>query len=151
EEGQWLWALLPLVTALAYACENVFIAKYLPPGLDAVQTMAGLTLGALFLILPVLAVQGGWVDITRFEGPEQAIVAGSVLHVIAYLGLVWLIGKAGPVFTAQIGYIVTLSGVFLGMIFLGETLASWAWISLLLMTAGLSLVSPKHQIKLSST
>ncbi|MEM7178134.1 MAG: DMT family transporter [Pseudomonadota bacterium] len=139
-KGQWFWAILPLMSALAYAAENVVIAKYQPRECTALQTMAGLTLGAIVLMLPAVALKGDWVDLTPFGPAERAIVITSVLHVLAYFGLVWLIGQAGPIFSAQIGYIVTLSGVFLGMIFLGEVHAHWVWLSLALMLAGLALV-----------
>ncbi|MEM9043330.1 MAG: DMT family transporter [Pseudomonadota bacterium] len=142
KEGQWLWALLPLVTAFAYACENVYIAKYQPEGCDAVQALAGLSFAALFMVVPLALSQGVWVDITVFGPEELALIASSVLHILAYFGLVWLIAQAGPVFTAQIGYIVTLSGVFFGVIFLGESFAPTVWIALALMMAGLSFVKP---------
>ncbi|MBY8975288.1 DMT family transporter [Rhodobacteraceae bacterium NNCM2] len=140
EQGQWLWALLPLVTAFAYACENVVIAKYQPGDSGALETMAGLTIAALVMVVPMMLAEGAWVDLSAMGTAEQAIAATSVLHVLAYFGLVWLIGQAGPIFTAQIGYIVTLSGVFLGMVFMGEVHAHWVWLSLALMLVGLSFV-----------
>ncbi|MEM1275534.1 MAG: DMT family transporter [Pseudomonadota bacterium] len=142
EEGQWLWAFLPLITALSYACENVYIAKAQPDGCDAVQALAGLSFAALLMVVPIAVSQGAWVDLTLFGPEELALIASSVLHILAYFGLVWLISQAGPVFTAQIGYIVTLSGVFFGVIFLGESFAPTVWISLALMMVGLSLVKP---------
>lgn len=144
EEGQWLWALLPLVTAFAYACENVYIAKAQPAECGALQTLAGLTFAALLMVTPMAAVGGAWVDMTVLGSAELSLIAASVLHVIAYFLLVWLIGQAGPIFTAQIGYIVTLSGVFLGMVFMGESHAGWVWLSLGLMLAGLALVKPQR-------
>lgn len=144
EKGQWFWAILPLGSALAYAGENVVIAKYQPRDCNALQTMAGLTLGAIILMLPAAALEGAWVDLSPFGLAEQSIVITSVLHVLAYFGLVWLIGQAGPIFSAQIGYIVTLAGVFLGMVFLGETHSHWVWLSLALMLGGLALVKTRR-------
>jgi drug/metabolite transporter (DMT)-like permease len=48
------------------------------------------------------------------------------------------------VFTSQISYFVTGSGVVLGMIFYGERHSPWIWAALALMFAGLALVKPKR-------
>ena len=73
----------------------------------------------------------------------MALIATTILHIGAYGGFVWLIVRAGPVFAAQVGYIVTLTGVFLGMAVLGENNSSWVWLSLVAMLAGLALVKPR--------
>lgn len=144
EEGQWLWALLPLVTAFSYACENVYIAKAQPAGCDAVQALAGLSFAALVMVVPMTAAQGAWIDIAVLGAEELALISSAILHMAAYFGLIWLIARAGPVFTAQLGYVVTLSGVAFGVIFLGEAFAPTVWIALVLMMAGLSLVKPRR-------
>jgi drug/metabolite transporter (DMT)-like permease len=41
---------------------------------------------------------------------------------VVYAGYVWLVGRAGAVFAAQVAYLVTLFGVFWAMLILGETL-----------------------------
>ncbi|MEM8699257.1 MAG: DMT family transporter, partial [Pseudomonadota bacterium] len=138
--GQALWALVYLVVALSYAAENVVIARYQPTSAGAVAVLFGLSLGALIMLLPLVAATGAWLPLTAFGPAEQALLAGSVLHIAAYLGLIWLIADAGPVFAAQIGYVVTLSGVGLGMLVLDEAHATWIWFALLLMLAGISLV-----------
>jgi drug/metabolite transporter (DMT)-like permease len=62
----------------------------------------------------------------------------------AYFGFIWLIGQAGPVFASQVGYVVTGSGVVLGMIVYGERHSPWIWAALALMFAGLALVKPRR-------
>ena len=143
EPGQGAWAALLLVVALSYAGENIVIARYQPPDTDPLQTMMGLTLGALILLVPMAAVSDGWAELSAMGRAEQALIASSVLHVLSYLALVWLITRAGPVFASQIGYVVTLSGVFLGIAVLGERHSEWVWLALVLMLGGLSLVAPR--------
>ena len=46
--------------------------------------------------------------------------APSVAGIPIQIGFVWLIAHAGPVFAAQVGYIVTTGGVVLGMVFLDD-------------------------------
>ena len=73
----------------------------------------------------------------------MALGAMTLAHLGAYGGFVWLIGRAGPVFAAQVGYVVTLTGVILGMAVLGETHSAWVWAALVTMLAGLALVQPR--------
>lgn len=143
---QTAWVALPLIVALAYAAENVYIATARPAGVDALTIMCGLFWGALILLTPLLAVSGAWFDITRLGPPEQAAIAISILHIGAYFGFIWLIGQAGPVFASQVGYIVTASGVILGMILYGERHSLWVWAALALMFTGLTLVKPRRMV-----
>ncbi len=52
-------------------------------------------------------------------------------------------GLAGPVFSSQVSYVVTLAGVFLSALILSESYSSWVWMALVLMLAGLTLVQPR--------
>ena len=78
------------------------------------------------------------------------IVALSMFHAVAYTGYVWLVGKAGPVFSSQVAYIVTLSGMALSAIFLGENYSPYALASLALMLTGLMLLQPPLKSKSKS-
>ena len=144
EPGQAAWVALPVIVSLAYAGENIFIATARPPGIDALTILCGLFWGALILLTPAMLAAGAWFDITRLGPPEQAVVAISALHIFAYFGFVWLIGQAGPVFASQVAYVVTGSGVVLGMLIYNERHSPWIWAALALMFAGLALVKPKR-------
>ena len=144
EPGQAAWVALPVIVSLAYAGENIFIATARPPGIDALTVLCGLFWGALILVTPAMLAAGAWFDITRLGLPELAIVAIAGLHICAYFGFVWLIGQAGPVFASQVAYVVTGSGVVLGMLIYGERHSPWIWAALALMFAGLALVRPKR-------
>jgi len=144
EPDQAVWVALPVIVTLAYAGENIYIAAARPPGCDTLTVMCGLSWGALTLLTPPMLAAGAWVDISRFGPPEQAIIAISTLHIFAYFGFIWLIGQAGPVFAAQVAYVVTGSGVVLGMVVYGERHSPWVWGALGLMFAGLALVKPRR-------
>jgi len=77
-----------------------------------------------------------------FTSAEQAIVALSVIHAAAYTSYIWLVGEAGPVFSSQVAYIVTISAMFMSAFFLGEAYSPYAFVSLALMLVGLILVQP---------
>jgi drug/metabolite transporter (DMT)-like permease len=144
EPGQAVWVALPVIVALSYAGENIYLAAARPPGIDALTILCGLFWGALVLLTPLMLVSDAWFDITRLGPPEQAIFANSALHMGAYFGFIWLIGQAGPVFASQVAYVVTASGVILGMIVYAERHSPWIWAALALMFAGLALVKPKR-------
>jgi len=140
--GQAIHVALPVIVALSYAGENVYIASARPPGCDAVTVLCGLSWAATLLLAPTLLLPGVWFDPLRFGPAELAVVANTGLHLIAYFTYIWLIGHAGPVFAAQIAYVVTGFGVVIGMVVEGERHSPWIWAALALMFAGLALVKP---------
>jgi drug/metabolite transporter (DMT)-like permease len=144
EPDQAAWLTLPLIVSLAYAAENVYVATARPPGSDALTILCGLNWGALLLLTPAVLMPGVWFNLLPLDPPEQAVIANAVLHTAAYLGFIWLIGHAGPVFASQVGYLVTGAGVFLGIAVYGERHSLWVWAALALMLAGLALVKPRR-------
>ncbi len=150
EPGQAVWLVLPVIIALSYATENVYIARQKPADLHPLQVMWGLTIAAAAMLFPAALAEGGiglGLDTAGFAAlgrAEAALLASSVLHVLSYFGLVWLIGHAGPVFASQVGYVVTASGVAWGMLVLGERHSVMVWAALALIFAGLALVRPRR-------
>ncbi|MEM9147719.1 MAG: DMT family transporter [Pseudomonadota bacterium] len=138
------WILLPVIVSLAYAGENVYIARYKPAGLNALGVMCGLSWAALLMLAPAAAMVGPLVPPTL--GVSEAALAGvAVLHVLSYFGFVWLIGRAGSVFAAQVAYVVTASGIGWGMLVLDERHSLWIWAALALVFGGLALVTPRER------
>jgi drug/metabolite transporter (DMT)-like permease len=62
---------------------------------------------------------------------------------MVYSAYVWLVGRAGSVFAAQVSYLVTGFGVLWSMALLGERYSGYVWAALALMFAGLALVQPR--------
>ena len=143
--GDALWVALALITGASYTVENIYIAKAQPADCSPFQTLCGLFWAALLMLTPVTMLSGTWYETSGFGLVELWLVAMTVMHIFAYGGFVWLIAQAGPVFAAQVAYVVTLSGVALGMLALGETHSAWVWLSLALMLAGLALVQPRER------
>ncbi|MEM8741168.1 MAG: DMT family transporter [Pseudomonadota bacterium] len=136
---------LALLGALSYAAEGSFIALRAPQGLDPGAALVGALVAALVLGVPVAAVSGQLVSPLRPWGAgEWALTAVAIVSAFAYAGYVWLVGRAGPVFAAQVGYVITLTGVFWSMLILDERYPATVWLALILMLAGLALVSPRR-------
>ena len=141
--GDVIWVAVSLITGVAYTVENIYIARARPENCTALATLVGLNWMALLMVFPLAWATGTWMQMEGIGRAELALVAMTLAHLLAYGGFVWLISQAGPVFAAQVGYIVTLTGVGFGIAFLGETHSYWVWAALALMLGGLALVQPR--------
>lgn len=146
EADQAVWVLLPVVAAISYALENVYIKKACPNGTGPLQTMAGLSVAAFALLIPQALVVGGSFEIGAFRDQDLAVLGIGFLHIAAYFGYVWLITHAGSVFASQVSYVVTASGVLFGILFYDEKHSLWIWAALGLMFLGLSMVQPRRSV-----
>jgi drug/metabolite transporter (DMT)-like permease len=150
EPEKAVFVLVGLVAPFCYGMEGNYIARFSPPTVDPVVTLFCASIIGTIVTLPLSLVSGTWIDMPgAFSAPEQAIVTLSVFHAIAYTGYVWLIGRAGPVFSSQVAYVVTISAVMLSAIFLGEDYSPYAFASLALMLSGMMLVQPPFKAKSS--
>ncbi len=141
---KYVFVLLMAVAPLLYGLEGNFLTYMGERGLDATQTLFGATIIALIFAVPLALGLGQWIDpIQPWGAPEWAIPAGAVLNVTAYILYVWLIHRAGPVFSSQVAYLVTGWGVLISMVFLGETYSKWVWLAMGMMLVGVALVRPR--------
>ncbi|NBV62231.1 MAG: DMT family transporter [Rhodobacteraceae bacterium] len=139
----WLWVLLPIASTLSYALENVCIDKLRLPQLDPLSTLCGLSWGAFVLSAPLALLPGVAVAPWPLDTGRWALLAITLLHMGAYFGLIWMIGKAGAVFATQVSYVVTLSGITFAIVFLNEPATPALALAIALMVLGLSLVRPR--------
>ncbi len=140
---QVLWIILPLITAASYSAENLYLATRCPPECDPLHTICGLSLAATIMLGGLVLASDTGISMSGLVESAAYLVPLSVANVLSYLGFLWLIARAGPVFAAQTGYVVTVSGVLWGIVLLGETHAVTVWLALLVMLAGLMLVRPR--------
>ncbi len=136
---------IAMIGPLFYAGESNFVARFGTAGMDALQAMFLTSVVGALLALPLALVSGQFIDPTAgFGAPEAALVASSLVHALAYSGYLWLASRAGAVFAAQTGYVVTGTGVVWAMVLLGESYSGWVWAALALMMFGLTLVQPRE-------
>ncbi|RVV99106.1 DMT family transporter [Mesobaculum littorinae] len=140
---------LALIAPVFYALEGNAVAKWGLPELDAVQLLFGATLLGLPVAAGLALGTGTFIDPRPPWGlPELAVVASGAVHAVVYTGYLWLVGRAGSVFAAQVAYLVTASGLVWSMAILGERYSGWIGAALLAMFAGLFLVQPRPRSKL---
>jgi len=135
---------LSLAAAALYGLEGNIVAKWGTYGLDAVQVLLGASLIGAVLVLPLALATGQFIDPRAPWGlPDLALVASSCIHACVYATYVWLVGRAGSVFAAQVSYIVTAAGVGWAMVLLDERYSGALWLAMLVLLSGVFLVQPR--------
>ena len=145
------WAALYLVTAMFYAFEGNYVARWGVAGLDPFQLMLGASLVGLVIVAPLMLVTGQTIaPLWPMPVPQAALIAGSIIHVLVYASYVWLVGRAGAVFAVQVSYMVTGFGLFWAWLVLGEAFSGLIWLALAAMFAGMYLVQPRPKAVLEA-
>lgn len=140
------WILVALIAPFCYASEGNFVAVRAPKELTPVTTLFGASVCGLILLIPVVYANGWQVPVlVTWDATRWAIVGAALGHMVAYTGYLWLLGRAGAVFTSQVAYIVTLTGVVASVVFLGERYGLVLWFAVALMLMALTLVKPAKQ------
>jgi len=139
------WVLMSCFGAASYALENLIIDRYHPEDLGPIRISVGMNLVAALILLP-LAIYFEHLFIPHFPPGqlEWSILGIAMISAVAYSSFVFLIVSAGPVFASQVGYMVTLSGVFWGIIIFDDRYSASVWLALMVMLVGLTLVRPRR-------
>lgn len=138
---------LALVAPLCYAFEGNLVAKFGLGKLDPIQAMFGASaIGAIVIFPAVQSANQLRLPTLPMAPADYALILTALIHTVVYCGYVWLVGRAGPIFAAQISYVVTGSGVLWAMILLGERFSGWIWIALAVMAIGVALVQPRSRL-----
>lgn len=140
------WVLLACVSSVCYAAENLLLDLRKDHDLGPLRLSCAMNLLAGILQLPIAMASGQLILPAWPFGVLEWVLCGlGLISAVAYTLFVMLVRLAGPVFASQVGYIVTLSGVFWGMMLFGEAHSVWVWASLAAMLTGLALVTPRNR------
>lgn len=134
--GADLAAQLALVAAsLCYGGAALFGRHF--KGLDPIMPAAGSLLCGAALLIPLsLAVDRPW-TLAPSGASIQALLALSVASTaLAFVIYFRLIARLGSVATTSVAYLRVPTGVLIGMVVLGESLAPTAWAGLVLIVGG---------------
>lgn len=136
---------LALVAPFFYGLEGNVVARWGTAGVGPIRLLYGASVAGALIALPAALLSGQFVDPRPPWGaPDLALTASATVHAAVYAAYVWLVGRAGAVFAAQVSYLVTGFGVVWSMLLLGERYTGWVWAALVLMVAGLFLVQPRR-------
>lgn len=138
---------LALIAPFCYALEGNLVAKLGTAGMDPIQVMFGASaIGAAISLPMAIAADQLRIPSTPFDQADAALIFASVIHSFVYCIYVWMVGRAGPLFAAQVSYWVTGFGVMWSMLLLGERYAGWVWVAIALLAVGLALVQPRRAL-----
>jgi drug/metabolite transporter (DMT)-like permease len=135
------WVLTGFAAASLYAAQNVYIARSTPPGTDSLATACGTLLVGGALLLPAVALTGGFfLPSWPMDRATWCALGIAALSGAATLMLFWLIRRAGALYASQVAYSTMFGGVLWGFILFDERLGPWVWAAVLLMCLGVALV-----------
>ncbi len=136
------WVALGLVPSLSYAVNAVLVARWRPQETTSLPLAGGLMLASSGYVLVVMATMGEWWAFGGDFGVGHGATIGAMANNCVSFYLVFeIIRRAGPVIFSTVNYIATLSGMGFGMWFFGDAPSAYIWGAIVLMFAGLFLVT----------
>ena len=138
------WILLACISALCYAIENIILGFKSAITVGPIRLAMGMNLMAAAALLP-FAFMTDSIFVPSFppQTVDFAVLGLGLITVVAYTMFVMSVAMFGSVFASQVGYLVTLAGVFWGILIFDESHSLWIWLSLATMIIGLALVTPR--------
>ena len=140
------WIMLACISALCYAVENIILGFKSAVTIGPIRLAMGMNLIAAIVLLPItLMTDSFFVPSFPPQTVDYAVIGLGLITVVAYTMFVMSVAMFGPVFASQVGYLVTLAGVFWGILIFDESHSIWIWLSLAAMIIGLALVAPRDK------
>ena len=138
------WVLLALNCALCYALENIYIDRLALQNFGPIRLVCAVSFVSAIItfLLSLVMDQFFILQPTNLYLFISTLGLGFI-SATAYSIFIYLIGRAGSVFSSQVGYLVTFFGVVWGIIILGESHSVFVWISLAMIMMGIFLVQTK--------
>jgi drug/metabolite transporter (DMT)-like permease len=134
--------LVAMIAPFCYAIESHVVVRTGSLGLDPMQTLLGAYAVGAVVSLP-LALAEGSLFLPAATPGQAAVALSAVINGFVYAGYVWLVGRAGPVFAAQVAYLITGFGVVWAMLLLGERYPPTVGLAFAALMAGVALVRPR--------
>ena len=140
------WVLLGIVTPALYAATNVYAGMRRPHDVDSLALAAAMQLSAGLAVAPFTLLSGSFHLPVAFTAADIAILCHIGVASLGSLLFFELIRMAGPVFMSQVAYVVTITGILWGMYFFDERHSPWIWASLVVILAGVALVTRSRRV-----
>ena len=147
ESGMAKWVMLCLVASCFYAIEGIYLEVKVPEGTDLIALLSASLFMTAIIMLPIIYVQDDFVELAYpFSNLEWVLIAIVLVSSSAYAVFLYAVKIAGAVFATMAGYLITISGVFWGILFFQEAHSTWVWAALVLMLVGMALVTPREKV-----
>ena len=115
------WILIACISALCYAVENIILGFKSALTVGPMRLAMGMNLMAAVTLLPITILTDSFFS-PSFppQNVDYAVIGLGLITVVAYTMFVLSVALFGSVFSSQVGYIVTLTGVFWDVYFWRE-------------------------------
>jgi drug/metabolite transporter (DMT)-like permease len=144
DAGDAAFVLIAFAGAACYAAEHLYIEARAPTDVGVDQLLFLMFSSVSILLLPVVLATGTFfVPQWPLGASEGAMLAVAAVTLLDYFFITLLILWAGPVFTSQAAYIVTLAGVMWGIIIFHESHSLWVWGAICALMLGMACVRPR--------
>ncbi len=142
--GDSLYLLLIVIAAGCYALEHLFIEAKIPQSSDLVGLLFLVFASATVILTPIVILTRTFIVPSWPLGPmEISILSVALITLLDYFLITKLILWAGPVFTSQAAYIVTVAGIGWGVLIFQDRHSIWIWLAIFILLIGLTLVQPR--------
>lgn len=142
-----IFVLVSFLGAACYAAEHLYIEINFPTSLKLDQLLFLMFISSLIMLFPIVFMVDAFIPPKfPFGDMEYAILAVATVTLIDYFFITLLILWAGPVFTSQAAYIVTLAGVIWGIVIFEDSHSLWIWGAICMLITGLSFVRPQNKL-----
>lgn len=141
-EGAMPWVLLAMAAPLLLAGGNVYRTCAWPAGLPPMAAAALLLSLQASVMVPVAVVSGQFV-VPRLTlvGADVTLLIAGALTATFYLGAFELQRRGGPVVVGQLGYVITIASLLIGMVLFDERHDFGTLIAVAAVLAGVALVN----------
>jgi drug/metabolite transporter (DMT)-like permease len=95
-------------------------------------------IGSLPLVVLALILDAPWTLSGNAASLLSLLGLGVLCGGLAYVMFIYMVNRTGPTFTSLVGYLITLVGVFIGIVFLGDRLEIHDIVALVLIVAALA-------------
>lgn len=139
-----VWVVIGLATPLLYGISNIFIATKRPKDTHSLLAAFGMMAMSSVITLPLMLATSGFHPLFVDPSPaDWAMLGQTAITAVAFIMYFEILQRAGPVFGAQVGYVVTVFGLFWGWVIFSESHSAWIWAAIICVFAGIALVNAK--------
>jgi drug/metabolite transporter (DMT)-like permease len=136
------WALVALAGPLFLASGNLFRSLAWPPGLRPLGAASLMLALQAAVVVPVALALGHFeLPLPVIDRGDAALLGGGLLTATFYLSAFELQRRAGPVAVGQLGYVITVASLLIGVVAFGERYSAGALLAVGMVFAGLLLVN----------
>ena len=147
-------AMLPqlaaLGAALSYACAGTYGRRFRRMGLDPILAATGMVTGAALVVVPAAVTLEGWPQGVAAPYWLAAVTIGVLGTGLGYVIYFNILARAGATSISLVTFLVPVTAILLGWLFLGEVLGPAHAIGMAMIALGLMLIDgrlmswPKH-------